>query len=89
MERVVKAMSKYTTELRFICESYADIESSEGYNSVEQIIALARPKLFDFPYEIFDEEYRTILETKIIRHFYIFPLFLRVSFFRRKNSLLR
>lgn len=70
MERVVKAMSKYTTELRFICESYADIESSEGYNSVEQIIALARPKLFDFPYEIFDEEYRPILETKIIRHFY-------------------
>lgn len=63
-------MSKYTTELRFICESYAEQETSKGYNSVEQIIELARPKLFDFPYEIFDTEYKPILERKIIRHFY-------------------
>ena len=67
---MVIRMSKYTTELRFICESYAEQETSKGYNSVEQIIELARPKLFDFPYEIFDTEYKPILERKIIRHFY-------------------
>ena len=50
-------MSKYTTELRFICETYAGESSSKGYNSVEEIIELARPKLFDFPYDIFDEEF--------------------------------
>lgn len=67
---MVEKMSKYTTELRFICETYAGENSSKGYNSVEDIIELARPKLFDFPYEIFDEEYKPILEHKIIRHFY-------------------
>lgn len=63
-------MSKYTTELRFICETYADLDQSEGYNNVEDIIEKARPKLFDFPYEIFDEDYRPVLEHKIMRHFY-------------------
>lgn len=68
--RKEKTMSKYTTELRFICETLAGLDESEGYNSVEDIIAKARPKLFDFPYEIFDEDYRPVLEHKIIRHFY-------------------
>ena len=41
-------MSKYTTELRFICESLADEEESKGYNSIAQIIESARVKIFDF-----------------------------------------
>lgn len=63
-------MSKYTTELRFICEEAAGLTESEGYNNVNQIIAAARPKIFDFSYPIFDEEYRPVLETKILKHFY-------------------
>ena len=62
-------MSKFTTELRYICETLA--ESSEyGYSSVNQTIANSRGKLFDFTYPIFDEDYRIPLETKIIKHFY-------------------
>lgn len=64
-------MSKYTTELRFICEQQAGLYESEGYNSISDIIEKARPSIFNFDYPIFDEEYRNVLETKILRHYYL------------------
>lgn len=63
-------MSKYTTEVRYICENYAGLTESAGFGKVEEIIASARSKVFDFDYPIFDENYRSVLETKILRHFY-------------------
>lgn len=63
-------MSKYTTEVRFVCETYAGLDESEGYSNVKDIIETARPKVFDFDYPIFDEAYRPVLETKIIMHYY-------------------
>ena len=63
-------MSKYTTELRFVCETLAGLSESEGFNSVDTIIENSYAKLFDFDFPIFDEEYRPVLEKKIIRHFY-------------------
>ena len=63
-------MSKYTTELRYILEDLAGLKDSVGYNSVATVINEARPKLFDFDYPIFDENYRPVLETKICKHFY-------------------
>ena len=63
-------MSRYTTELRYICESYASAEKSTEYSSVEDIIRDSVNKVFDFDYPIFDENYRNVLNTKIIRHFF-------------------
>lgn len=63
-------MSKYTTEVRYICEVAAGLSESEGVNKVNDIIAAARTKIFDFDYPIFDEAYRPVLETKILRHYY-------------------
>lgn len=63
-------MSKYTTELRFICETIAGLTDSEGYTSTKDIIEKSRAKIFDFDYPIFDEKYRSVLETKIIKHYY-------------------
>lgn len=63
-------MSHYTTELRYVCEVYAGYDESQGYESVDSIIEKARPKIFDFSYPIFDEAYKSVLETKIIRHYY-------------------
>lgn len=63
-------MSKYTTELRFICETSAGLTDSEGYTSTKEIIEKSRKKIFDFDYPIFDENYRSVLETKIIKHYY-------------------
>lgn len=63
-------MAKYTTELRTICESYAGYEDGQGYGNVNTVVSKALPKLFDFDFPIYDEDYRTVLETKIIKHFY-------------------
>lgn len=63
-------MSKYTTEVRFICETNANLKENQGYNSVNEIVSKARTKIFDFDYPIFDENYRSVLETKILKHFY-------------------
>ena len=63
-------MSMYTTELRYICESYAGLTESAGHNNIENVIKKALPKIFDFDFPIFDEDYRTVIETKIIKHYY-------------------
>lgn len=63
-------MSKYTTEVRFICETAAGLDESKGYSDIETIIAAARSKIFDFSYPLFDQNYKSVIETKILRHFY-------------------
>lgn len=63
-------MSKYTTELRYICEALAGEDESVGYDSISEVITKALPKLFDFDFPIFDEAYRQVLERKIVKHYY-------------------
>lgn len=63
-------MSKYTTELRFVCETLAGQQESVPYSQTQQVIETARPKIFDFSYPIFDDEYKPVLETRILKHFY-------------------
>ena len=64
-------MSKYTTEVRFICEQYAGLNDSTGFGGISAVIESARSKIFDFNYPIFDEAYRGVLETKILKHYYM------------------
>ena len=62
-------MSKYTTELRFICESKAGLSDSVGFNQIDDVISNSWNKIFDnFP--IFDESYRSVLCSKILNHYY-------------------
>lgn len=68
--KVVKIVSKYTTELRYICEVEAGLTESKGYNDVNSIIQQVIPKIFSFDFPIFDESYRNVLETKILKHYY-------------------
>lgn len=63
-------MSKYTTEVRFICEHDAGLVESEGYSSINTILDNCVSKVFDFDFPIFDENYRTVLERKILKHYY-------------------
>lgn len=63
-------MSKYTTELRYICESLAGLTESAGYDDIDSILSACRSKIFSFDYPIFDEAYRSAIETKILKHFY-------------------
>jgi len=63
-------MSSYTTQLRYICESLSGLDESLGLADADDIIAKARPKIFNFDYPIYDETHREELETKIISHYY-------------------
>ena len=56
-------MSKYTTEVRYICENAAGYDESKGYQSVNDILTeVANDITGDYP--IFDENYRTALNVK-------------------------
>lgn len=63
-------MSKYTTEVRFICEHSAGLTESVGYSGVDEVIGKAIPKVFSFNFPIFDESYRDVLCRKILKHYY-------------------
>lgn len=63
-------MSKYTTELRFICETLAGFDTSQGYGKISDILDDCWDKIFDFDFPIYDEEYRSVLCKKILKHYY-------------------
>lgn len=63
-------MSKYTTEVRFICENSAGLSKSEGANNVDSILDKCWNKVFNFDFPIFDENYRQVLCRKILKHYY-------------------
>lgn len=63
-------MSKYTTEVRFICETEAGYSENQGASNVDAVIEKSWSKIFgDFP--IYDEKYRKVLCCKILKHFYL------------------
>lgn len=64
-------MSKYTTEVRFICESKSGLEVSGGSSDVDIIIANSWNKIFTSKAPFFDEEYRSVLCQKILKHYYL------------------
>ena len=69
-ERGEIQMSKYTTEVRYICENYAGLDKSVGYDSVADVLDKSWNKVFDFPFPVFDEDYREPLCKKILKHYY-------------------
>lgn len=51
--------------MRWICQTKANLDTGD----INTIISTSAPKIFD-NYPIFDEAYRTTLNTKILRHYY-------------------
>lgn len=64
-------MSKYTTEVRFICEQKSGLSKSVGANDVDGIIAKCWDKVFTSKVSFFDEAYRKVLCSKILKHYYL------------------
>lgn len=64
-------MSKYTTEVRFICETKAGLSESAGASRVDEILALSWNKIFTTDVTIFDEAYRETICKKILKHYYL------------------
>lgn len=63
-------MSKYTTEVRFICEQKSGLTESKGLSNIEEILENSWNKIFTNNWEIFDNNYREILCKKILRKYY-------------------
>ena len=67
-------MGKYTTEVRYICETYAGLDESVGYDSIEEVVEKAYPKIFktkEIPmFEGESDEHRALLFKKILLHYY-------------------
>lgn len=64
-------MSKYTTEVRFICESKSGLENSKGCDDVDEILNNSWNKIFTTKAEIFDANYRAVICKKILKHYYL------------------
>lgn len=64
------SLSKYTTEVRYICENAAGLTVSGGYSDIDTILSSAISSIFSFDFPIFDENYRSVLEKKILKHYY-------------------
>ena len=67
----MRVLSKYTTEVRFICEHEAGLEESKGANDVNNVLNQSWNKIFTTNCTFFDDTYRSILCTKILKHYYL------------------
>ena len=63
-------MSKYTTEVRFICEHDAGLESSVGFTQVDTVLDRCWNQIFTTNTTFFDESYRGVLCKKILKRYY-------------------
>lgn len=64
-------MSKYTTEVRYICESLSGLRKSAGADSIDTILEGSWNKIFTSTVPFFDESYRKQLCKKILKHYYL------------------
>lgn len=64
-------MSKYTTQVRFICENKAGYDESQGSGSVDEVIAKSWNKVVTTKCEFFNESYRQVLMSKVLKHYYL------------------
>lgn len=63
-------MSKYTTEVRFICEHDAGLENSVGFTQVDTVLDRCWNQIFTTNTTFFDESYRSVLCKKILKRYY-------------------
>lgn len=56
--------------MRFICETFAGLTESAGYDDVEEVLEKSWEKIFNFEFPIFNEDYKPVLCKKILKHYY-------------------
>lgn len=64
-------MAAFTTHVKTICENLAGYTESAGYGAIGEVLERAIPQIFDFEFPIYDEAYRNVLCTKILKHYYM------------------
>lgn len=64
-------MAHYTTQLRSYLETLAGYKEEQDFDKVDTIIQATREKIFTKPYVIWNEEYKPVIESKILYHYYM------------------
>lgn len=64
-------MSKYTTEVRYICEERAGFKESQPASKIDEVISSSWDKIFTTKCPFFNESYRKALCSKILKHYYL------------------
>lgn len=64
-------MSKYTTEVRYICEHAAGYSDSRPASDIDTVLNESWDKIFTTHTEFFREDYRSVLCKKILKHYYL------------------
>lgn len=65
-------MSKYTSQLRYICEAKSGFSPEVlADKTIDEIVTAAAPAIFDFAFPCYSEEFRPVLEHEILFHFYM------------------
>ena len=64
-------MSKYTTQVRFICEEKAGLTESSGAEDIDAVIAASWDQIFTKDVTFFDPDYKQVICSKILRHYYL------------------
>lgn len=64
-------MSTYTTEVRYICESKSGFSEEQLLTkTIDEIISASRANVFNFDFPVYEEAFRSVLESTILLHFY-------------------
>lgn len=63
-------MAKYTTEVRTICEFEAGLDEGAGFAQVDNVLGNSWNKIFTTQCSFFDNNYRSVLCKKILKHYY-------------------
>lgn len=65
-------MSQYTITIREICNGFY----GDGWDTadIDDVVNAGRSGIFDFDYNLFDNDYKSVIETKVIRHYYMYEI---------------
>lgn len=64
-------MSRYTMQLRTICEQLAGEYKKIGYDSIDNVIDKSVDKIFSFNYNFYDETKKKDFEKMFLKYFYM------------------
>ena len=60
-----------TMLVKDICEMFGEYRTPTGFSQKKEVINKAVDQVFSFEYPIYDEAYRSVLNKKILNHFYM------------------
>lgn len=64
-------MAHYTTMVRSVLETYAGYKEEQGFDKIDEIISKTHGVIFTKYYDLWEESYKSVIESKILYHYYM------------------